>query len=147
MSTKIYNAFKLESIGLNKFIGKAKFAGYCYSQHIINTLFKNSPERVKMWTLIDLKDKPQLALFLDGYDDTWYGIIFARHELCEEIMKIEGIVDFHYQNQTDRPEEISEEDWEHRKEVWDRLFMGSSVPAETGLMLNLFPSFKPLPSE
>lgn len=35
----------------------------------------------------------------------------------------EWFEDFHYQNQVDRPEGISQAQYQHRKEVWDRLYL------------------------
>jgi hypothetical protein len=36
--------------------------------------------------------------------------------------EMEELEDFHYQNSTDKPDEISEEDWENREKVWDEIY-------------------------
>lgn len=41
--------------------------------------------------------------------------------------------DWHYQNQVDRDEGISEEEWTQRESEWDKLMEWGSTPAEHGL--------------
>jgi hypothetical protein len=41
-----------------------------------------------------------------------------------------GVVkEYHYQNQSDQPEEISEEEWDERRKAWDEM----DIPSEDGL--------------
>lgn len=42
--------------------------------------------------------------------------------------------DFHYQNSTDQPEEITEEEWENRREVWDEILEIDGRPGKSGLV-------------
>lgn len=42
--------------------------------------------------------------------------------------------DFHYQNQSDKDENITEEEWQERKQVWDEIFSSSCVPSVVGLI-------------
>lgn len=41
--------------------------------------------------------------------------------------------EFHYQDQTDRPEEITEEEWENRRNIWDKIFDKFWTFSEVGL--------------
>lgn len=43
-----------------------------------------------------------------------------------------GIRDYHYQNQTDRPDGISEAEWDKRRDEWD-VIMPSGIPSKDGL--------------
>jgi len=45
--------------------------------------------------------------------------------------------DFHYQNQSDRPDSISPEDWERRRQVWNEVLPGVTSPVEVGLTYSL----------
>ena len=45
--------------------------------------------------------------------------------------------DFHYQNQTDQPDDISEEDWDFRRNAWD-IVLESGVPREDGVIINMY---------
>jgi hypothetical protein len=47
------------------------------------------------------------------------------------------MTDFHYQDQSDRPEDITEEDYQHRREVWDDLFEQERRPGYAGFVWNL----------
>lgn len=46
--------------------------------------------------------------------------------------------EYHYQNQTDRPEEISEEEWEIREKDWEKALEHSCIPEKSGLMIHFF---------
>lgn len=45
------------------------------------------------------------------------GSIFR--DVLNFVKHLPELEDFHYQNQTDRPEEITPEDWDNRRRVWD----------------------------
>lgn len=42
--------------------------------------------------------------------------------------------DYHYQNQTDRPESITEKEWEQRRNDWNRMLQ-SGIPARDGIFI------------
>jgi hypothetical protein len=49
-------------------------------------------------------------------------------------------VDYHYQDQTDKPEEISNRDWYFREQVWEDIFEDISVlwiPSEAGVVYDI----------
>lgn len=48
-----------------------------------------------------------------------------------------NFVDYHYQNQTDRPDEISDREWNRRESVWDEI-MDTSVPREDAVIVNMY---------
>lgn len=52
------------------------------------------------------------------------------HKLCQEFQ----LADFHYQNQTDAPDDISYEEYEKRYETWKRV-MPSMIPAKDGIVI------------
>lgn len=70
-----------------------------------------------------------------------YGQYFGRHDLVNKYWLSNGQVkDFHYQDQTDRPEEISSRDWNFRKKVWDEIFYDYEVtPINVGLISEIIP--------
>lgn len=54
--------------------------------------------------------------------------------------------DYHYQNQTDKPDSISEKDWERRKSDWD-IALGHNVPAQVGFAMTTFGRYRlPMPT-
>jgi hypothetical protein len=45
--------------------------------------------------------------------------------------------DFHYQNQTDQPNNISDEEWNIREEITDIIFSGIGIPSRCGLIFQI----------
>ena len=46
--------------------------------------------------------------------------------------------DFHYQNQCDQPEDVSDSEWKARKQVWNKVLLaGSGVPSEHGFSFDI----------
>lgn len=48
------------------------------------------------------------------------------------------LTDYHYQNQTDRPENISEEEWNLREKDWDKAIGPDYIPSQHGFAVDLF---------
>lgn len=48
-----------------------------------------------------------------------------------------ALAEFHYQNQTDQPEDVSEKDWEERERIWRGIFQDSGRPSDSGLTFGL----------
>lgn len=59
--------------------------------------------------------------------------------LIDYILKDKEVSDYHYQNSTDRPENISAKDWNERKAVWNSI----DIPRKEGLSFQ-FTSYKDL---
>lgn len=60
----------------------------------------------------------------------WFGSRDNR-EIFDEF---DGITEFSYWNSTEGPDEISEEDWKEREEIWDRSFLPSGHVKSSVLM-------------
>ena len=89
-----------------------------------------------------------------GYDDPpfvfdvvvipWKGRLYGCY-YCDGIEENERLLDeiaeeYHYQNQTDRPEEIPTREWNRRGEIWDEIFTAYDTPAEAGLVYRVINS-------
>lgn len=61
--------------------------------------------------------------------------------LAEEL----GWEDFHYQNQADRPDEVSDDEWATRGQVWSRM-LGTDTFSERGLNYSLCTGYRTTPS-
>ena len=48
------------------------------------------------------------------------------------------LTDYHYQDQTDRPEDISEEEWNLREKDWDKAIGPDYIPIQHGFAVDLF---------
>lgn len=71
---------------------------------------------------------------------------FDGHIWDEYVKKHKPAIEyFGYWDNTDPDEEVSEEEWEYRKEVWDNIFPGHKSPAETGFTINAHSEYSPAP--
>lgn len=68
-------------------------------------------------------------------EDLLYNACWKPEQLPKESLEFfarYNIEDFHYQNQTDRPESVTEEEWKFREATWERI-MPSGIPARDGI--------------
>jgi hypothetical protein len=64
------------------------------------------------------------------HDGRIYGMVFSeRSRWVDRWMELDGVEDFSYWDNTDQPDEVSEEDWDARGEVWDSILRAN--PAGT----------------
>lgn len=90
-----------------------------------------------------------LSLFPDPDGEYTYVIPFGSQDLIEAFLKLDGVEDFSYWNNSDEPENISPEEWERRGEVWNRILV-SGVPAKDGYTYTVLNSTRvccPIPTE
>lgn len=167
MSTKIYNAYKINDLSLPEImeklqlirkrnfeaiqerlsqVGKVAIDGYCVEKNIsfTNMLRKEATSSIS-------------TEFNFGFDVVLYFhktdvyIQFFENELNVDYEKIfDGkLEDFHYQNQSDpwydykddlSSDEIKsyEKNWEHRCKVWDEILDYGGVPSQCGLTFNVY---------
>lgn len=78
------------------------------------------------FTILPLKNREEVLLLL--YTE--------KKELREIFEATPEIEEYHYQNQTDQPEEISEEAWNQRRSDWDNALGGDgwATPQECGFL-------------
>jgi len=73
------------------------------------------------------------------------GMYFAENQrLINAWMSQPFVNEYHYQNQTDRPNDISVSEWRKRRRDWDKIFKDSSVPAMCGFRAQLTPKYYPI---
>lgn len=84
------------------------------------------------FTILPLKDRQEVLLLL--YTE--------KKELREAFEATPEIDEYHYQNQTDQPEEISEEAWNQRRLDWNSALGGDgwSTPQECGFLYEPYDS-------
>ncbi len=84
--------------------------------------------------ILPIKDK---ILFL------YYG---EKRELQEILESFPFVQEYIFQNQTDKPDEISDEEWEQREKDWEDAII-DYVPANHGFTVKLAPAYIPFISE
>lgn len=75
------------------------------------------------------------------HGDAIYGLHHGRGDLLSELEVRVPFQDYHYQNQTDPPDDVTEADWEQRACVWGEVFKDSPswVACEVGPEYALVP--------
>ena len=147
MSTKIYNAYKYN--GTITELHKELFRMRLDCRQLIeNKLIEIQHGRMDFWDLSAMMGKgfggesfaKRIGIddcaIIYPHEDNLYVQFFNPSDLGDyrsEVMELNGnFKDYHYQNQTDKPDEVSDEDWEERGRVWDEIFEGLDNDAPTG---------------
>jgi hypothetical protein len=180
MSTKIYDAYKYEG-NLQSLLNQLKDIRKEYQEERANILsvmgkLEIEVENGKKVMLMDLHKEILGDLFFGDYLDKRMKIGYNEPQNISAsvvlypykediylhffglpnhlIKKIDGIKDFHYQNQSDMSnydwneekwEEMSEErqkeleeDWDNRRNIWDEI-LGYDIPSESGFTFDFHP--------
>jgi hypothetical protein len=149
MSTKIWGGvkFDIDSFDINEIyrvINNCRSVTKKYFRDLLDRCKTPDKTHIEVYNVIKENFDVSISLFWDDVTSTWYGIVHCDpFELVDLLKQVPELVDFHYQNSTDRPDEISEKEWSHRREVWDRVLLSSksSIPSEVGLIANLMPVY------
>lgn len=72
-------------------------------------------------------------------------MFFGDHEIRNYLESTNYFVDYHYQNQCDRPENISESEWNRRCKDWDKAIGPDYIPSHHGWSVDLFDADNSLP--
>lgn len=73
--------------------------------------------------------------------NTLYGVYYDQTRMNYDMLFKRGIAtDFHYQDQSDRPDNVPSREWGFRRRVWEDIFGGLSVnwiPSEAGVVYKI----------
>lgn len=73
-----------------------------------------------------------------------YFQVFGSKEFKQFLQELSDIIlDFHYQNQVDRPDDITAKEYKRRCKIWKKILKDSGVPKECGIVIKYddLPSF------
>lgn len=155
MSTKIYDAYVSELSILEllpKFIKIApKIKKTCINE-VLEDVYElavfSFDKQNKEKTFDEIKDKYYreiskeergvnngLLVMLYPFESKTYMLFFGKTKHIEIIENEIELKDFHFQDQSDKPEEISDKDWYNRLEIWDKILGGDGYgkPIDYGL--------------
>jgi Leucine-rich repeat (LRR) protein len=95
---------------------KKDFSFFDFSYNSIASRYAQIKETEKRDTLVDF----DFAVAVYPIRDKILARYFTEQNIFEKLWLSQDFVkDYHYQNQTDQPEKISEEDWDTRAKDWD----------------------------
>ena len=79
-----------------------------------------------------------VSLTIFPLHDKILALPYANNDVLHDVFfKREEFVDYGYWNNTDPPEELSEEEWEQRKKDWDEALPGIGIPMNNGIVLRI----------
>ena len=82
-----------------------------------------------------VKDNPDYSakiLYIPHNDDI-LAMFFGPYLYEKYIFDNDNFSDYHYQNQTDKPDDITDEDWEQREQDWSEAIGPDYIPINHGL--------------
>lgn len=163
MSTKIYNAFKVNDRKklLSKirevrpdirkyfkdvFLKQVEVSDWEDMERFFHYNKKGSPsfnastiDIERILNCFSLIAQPTVVLFYDG-DDMYVQFFGFNQKIITDLWKNGAMSDFHYQNQTDpevkgMTDEEAEKEYERRSTVWERIYEGTGwAPSEGGFV-------------
>lgn len=141
MSTKIYDAYIFPSRSMGTLLKEcreiAQLAREARNKYIVETYSGDLMAlQDRAWKVEQTKQRDPLAdysfeasFFPDG--ETIVVKLYSEHDFLKKcFFKVIKARDFHYQNSTDKPRNVSAKAWEQRSVTWDRLLPGSGIPSE-----------------
>jgi hypothetical protein len=82
-------------------------------------------------------------VFFDAVTERVYGLFFIENSiLAQQFLADPAVIRVPYWNNTDRPESVSEADWDARADLWDRL-VGRALGCMPGVRVDLVGSEQP----
>jgi len=148
MSTKIYNGIKFTTSDIHelyellndfkkestKLLLKQFNKLYpFYLKDIMISYYRENGNMDNKWNIIDIFKrsinnyfianlKNEIQIYPHKKTNSIYGYFILDNESEKLLLNKDWVLDFHYQNQTDPPEDISYEEFDKRKYIWDDNF-------------------------
>lgn len=73
------------------------------------------------------------------------GLYYSRLNEHEKFFtKLPWVKEYHYQNQTDQPDDVSDKEWNQRKRDWDKALPGFGMPAREGYSFEILDNDFPI---
>jgi len=135
------------------FFGKEKFIEQCkcahdiekidFEKNIIDILIigmKNRVEKIKNTNYRDpeIDFTCQLSIFKPLPNKKIVVKFFTeKQEYLKVFQKMTNAKDFHYQNQTEHPDDLVEEQWNERRKIWDDIFEGNKRYCDVSLSFDI----------
>ena len=137
-----------------------KMAGLLYDMYHSrdNDLINPEHDRSRIPLLVAMDRLVERTV--DGSEHEEYSLAFAAHKgntyaipffhdqnLLKVFFDHPKVSSFNYFNNADKPQDVTEAQWEKRKEVWEAIVGTSGIPAETMLTIRLIDSKLLIPDD
>lgn len=110
--------------------------------------FVDRVKKVKSSSQRDPLADYEFGISIFPFNGEFYGMHFTEQKSFLKILQGSPLfIEYHYQNQTDPPEEISDEDWQLRKEIWENgIFKENTVPSNVSFTYSVVDSVHDIPA-
>lgn len=163
MSTKIYYAYKIPQEKLHEFIDSIRGQIFNKAEELVRQMMNAvteeklkeektkksyySEEKIRFNLVIELctklsKEKQRTGLDLTFSLNIWlynnyaYIIPIGEYYYLNNLKYSDWVEDYSYWNNTDKPDKISEEDWDLRQNIWEDINCGTGVHSHNARRLN-----------
>jgi len=163
MSTKIYNGIKFEVKDVFELYEKLNiFKDYAEKKliekylnkrlyHDLKNIMKDKNLNIiNTWDISNelsdflnknkhygLQNKNYIQIYPHQETNTIYGYYVLDYTIEKDLLEEDWNSDFHYQNQSDPPENIDEHEYAKRSNIWDDLFGSALNVDEIGMKFNI----------
>lgn len=86
----------------------------------------------------------EVAFLQNEKTENIFALVYGSRESREHFNSVYSEHEYSYWNNTDRPKELSEAEWDERKATWDRL-LGYNSPKVSGLTMTVMDSYEIAP--
>lgn len=83
----------------------------------------------------------EVSFLRDEKTENVFVMVYGSRESREHFRSVYSAFEYSYWNNTDRPDELSEEEWADRSATWDRL-VGYKSPKVSGLMMTVMEPYE-----
>lgn len=162
MSTKIYEGRKVElhhgfrdihawTMDLKQKLQKARldaFVTLCPTRKLQSELFAYWISNPNLRSLRSMPDFGAEVVWFPDTIHTQLLIPFFHQRAYDAILDaMPGVSEYAYWNNSDKPEHVTDEEWDDRASVWNAVLPGAGVPSECGYSIRLLPEGIPMPIE
>ena len=162
MSTKIYNGIKFKSNNLHEVLTQLQSLkeedlnigmAHLSENEMFSFILFNDLHEKNVWDIrqmfVEALCKPVRSLMEPSL---LFSVIVFPHKngglygyylddnvrgYSKLLMDSGFVEDYHYQNQTDQPEDITDEEWEKRGDLWDELLPGIGILRDNGFIYKI----------
>lgn len=107
-----------------------------YARETANRIVKKTSEAIFIYDSENDADFDVNMVVIPIKDKTLCMPYASNDNLYELLIKRPEISEYAYWNNVDHPDNISEEEWEQRKNDWDEALPGAGVPKNNGMVLH-----------
>lgn len=100
--------------------------------------FSEQQEKVIRTKVNDPAVDFSFSLCIIPFEESFYGVFYTSQREFGTLWKNKAYVqDYHYQNQSDPSEEVSDEDWAERERIWETIFDKQPIPSLNGFVYDI----------